>query len=188
MPARLRGLPRPIAGLVGSVRDAIDLGLVAAAARLAPDVTFVLAGPVMADIRALRACRNVVFGGAMSHDAIVRWTAGFDVGLAPYVRTPFTDALMPAKLKEYLAAGLPVVATSLPELRRFDMRHPSLLRFADTPETFVAAIRAAVHDTSPEAVAARRAVARQYDWTRQIARLRALVDEALPKRPRAVAR
>jgi glycosyltransferase involved in cell wall biosynthesis len=188
VPAPLRGLRWPIAGLIGSVRDAIDLELVASAARLAPDVTFVLAGPVMADIGALRACRNVIFGGAMTHETIVRWVAAFDVGLAPYVRTPFTEALMPAKLKEYLAAGLPVVATGLPELRRFDARHPAMLRFAATPATFVAAIREAARDVSPEAVRARRAVARQYDWTRQIASLRALVDEALHERPRAVAR
>ena len=182
LPPALQALRRPIAGIVGSVREASDLPLLAAAARLAPDVTFVFAGPVMTDVSVLRACPNVVLTGAMPHDAIIEWMAGFDVGLAAYVHTPFTEDVMPLKIKEYLAAGLAVVATGLPELRHFGSLHPSLIAFADSPEAFVAAIRAGIADRSAAAVAARRAAAREYDLSCQLARFRAMLDAAIALR------
>ena len=39
-----------------------------------------------------------------------------DAGLIPYARNPLTDSIFPMKVYEYLAAGLPVVATPLPAL------------------------------------------------------------------------
>jgi glycosyltransferase involved in cell wall biosynthesis len=47
----------------------------------------------------------------VSHDDVPRVLAGFDVGLIPFRRTPLTAGVNPNKLYEYLAAGLPVVAT-----------------------------------------------------------------------------
>ncbi|MEO5824049.1 MAG: glycosyltransferase [Vicinamibacteraceae bacterium] len=174
----LRGRPGPVVGFVGSLRPATDLALLTAAARLAPDLTFVAAGPVMADVRPLEACPNVVLTGPLSHADVVRWIAGFDVGVLPYLRTPFTHDLMPMKLKEYLAAGLPIVSTPLHEVHAFDAIHPGLITFADTAPAFVAALRAAIAVRQPDSVAYRQSVARQYDWTVQIATLRAVLDEA----------
>jgi glycosyltransferase involved in cell wall biosynthesis len=40
-----------------------------------------------------------------------------DVGLIPHVSSPLTRAMSPLKLYEYLAGGLPVVATDLQPMR-----------------------------------------------------------------------
>jgi glycosyltransferase involved in cell wall biosynthesis len=181
-PRLLRDRPGPVVGFVGSLRPATDLALLTAAARHAPDLTFVAAGPVMADVRPLEACPNVILPGALSHAEAMRWIAAFDVGILPYVRNPFTHDLMPMKLKEYLAAGLPIVSTPLHEVRAFDAAHPGLIAFADTAPAFVAALRAAIAVRRPDVIARRQSVARQYDWQVQIATLRAVLDEAAAAR------
>ncbi len=42
--------------------------------------------------------------------------SGADAGLIPYARNELTNSIFPMKVYEYLAAGLPVVATPLPAL------------------------------------------------------------------------
>jgi glycosyltransferase involved in cell wall biosynthesis len=86
---------------------------------------------------------------------------------------------MPVKLKEYLAAGLPVVATPMAEVKRFAEHHPSLVRFAADPAGFVAALRASLADDSAEMSAHRITVARQFDWNYQMARMKELIEQAL---------
>jgi glycosyltransferase involved in cell wall biosynthesis len=179
LPAPLRSLPRPIVGYVGSLRAVVDRAMLAHAARVMPEASFALIGPIMADIRELAACRNVWLPGPMSHTDIVRCMSAFDVGIIPYVINAFTSSLMPMKLKEYLAAGLPIVSTELPEVQRFDAEHGPLVTFAQDPATFAGAIRVALADREPAVVARRLAVAQRYDWPGRIALMRRSMEEAL---------
>jgi hypothetical protein len=88
---------------------------------------------------------------------------------------------MPVKLKEYLAAGLPVVATHLPEICRFADQHPGTISFADTPETFAAALRVAVAEDTAS-VERRMEIARHYDWNVQMSQMSAWMRTALAAR------
>jgi glycosyltransferase involved in cell wall biosynthesis len=174
---------RPVVGYVGSLRSATDLELLASAAELAPDLEFVLAGPRFVDVTRLATRPNVRLLGAIPHEDVMKYMVRFDAGVLPYMINQFTAGIMPVKLKEYLAAGLPVVATPLPEVRRFAERHPGLVRFADDPQEFVAALRIALSDSAPEAVERRVAVAREYDWSGQMARMTELIEQALARTP-----
>jgi glycosyltransferase involved in cell wall biosynthesis len=174
--ARLAGL---VIGFVGSLRNEIDLALLAAAAELAPDLNFVFVGPVMANVRALAARPNVRLVGPVPHAEVARYMARFDVGVLPYVLNPYTAAIMPAKLKEYLAAGLPIVATPLPEICRFADEHPEVVTFANGAPDFVAALRAAAAKNGPAAELRRMRIARRYDWSAQMALMHELMEKAL---------
>ncbi|HEY6141461.1 MAG TPA: glycosyltransferase [Thermoanaerobaculia bacterium] len=174
--ARLAGL---VVGFVGTLRNEIDLGLLAAAAELAPDMNFVLVGPVMADVQDLAARPNVRLVGPVPHSEVARYMARFDIGVLPYVRNRYTEAIMPVKLKEYLAAGLPVVSTTLPEVQRFAGEHPDVVTFADDAPEFVAALRAAAAKNGPAAELRRMRIARRYDWSAQMALLSELMERAL---------
>lgn len=178
----LAGLPRPVIGYVGSIRSATDLTLVAHAAELAPDLQFVLAGPRFVDVAPLAARPNVRVLNPIPHEDIARYMVRFDAGILPYSIDEFTAGIMPVKLKEYLAAGLPVVATPLPEVKRFAEHHPGLVRFAGDPAGFVGALREALSDNAPEAVARRRVVARQFDWGSQMRRMKELLEQALARK------
>jgi glycosyltransferase involved in cell wall biosynthesis len=176
-------LSRPIVGYIGSLRDATDLALLARTAELAPDLQFVLAGPRFVDVAPLAARPNILLLDAIPRQDVMQYMVRFDVGILPYLINGFTAGIMPVKLKEYLAAGLPVVATPLPEVRRFAELHPGLVRFASDPPEFVAALRASLSDSTPEAVAHRVAVARQYNWSGQMALMTELVKHALERLP-----
>jgi len=120
-PDDLRGIPRPIAGYVGSVAPWIDFDLLDEVSRLLPRVSFVLVGPILlgAEISHLRARPNVHFLGPKPHPAVPSYMQAFDVCLIPFLLNDITMSVNPIKFFEYLAAGKPVVATPLPELEPF---------------------------------------------------------------------
>lgn len=180
--AELANHSRPNIGYVGSIRGATDLSLVARAAKLAPDLEFVLAGPRFVNVASLAAHPNVRILDPIPHQDIARYLVRFDVGILPYAVDKFTAGIMPVKLKEYLAAGLPVVATPLPEVKRFAEDHPGLVRFADNPAGFVGALREALSDNTPDALTQRMVVARKFDWGIQMRRMKELIEQALARK------
>jgi hypothetical protein len=111
----------------------------------------------------------------VSHDVLVQTMTHFDAGILAYVVDDFTTGIMPAKLREYLAAGLPVVSTPLPEICRFAEKHMGVIEFAADPSAFVTAVRCAVTKNDAAAVERRLEVARQYDWSAQLSKAGALI-------------
>jgi len=177
-PHLLDTIGRPVIGFAGSLRSATDLDLTARVARLAPDLNFVLAGPHLADTRELAALPNVHLLGEMPHEDVIELMVRFDVGILPYVLNRFTAAVMPVKLKEYFAAGLPVVATPLPELVSFAAAHPGMMSFASDAEAFASALRTELARNTPDAEQRRMALAREFDWARQIERMMDAMEHA----------
>jgi glycosyltransferase involved in cell wall biosynthesis len=178
-PPLFDGLRGPVAGFVGSIRDQTDVALLEQTVALAPELNFVFVGPVMTNVSRLAAQPNVRMSGPVPHHEVMHYMAHFDAGILPYVIDDYTTGIMPAKLKEYLAAGLPVVSTRLPGVCRFADRHPGVIDFASDAESFTAALRAAVANNCPEAVERRVAVARHYDWPEQLARVSETIAEMM---------
>ena len=176
------GLSRPIMGYVGSIRGSTDIALLTNAAKRAPDLQFVLAGPRFIDVGPLGSQPNVRLIDPIPHADVMNYMVRFDVGLLPYSINKFTAGIMPVKLKEYLAAGLPVVSTPLPEVCHFADQHCGLVRIANGADEFEASLRAALADNSPEVVDRRISVAREYDWSDQMARMMELLEESLAVR------
>jgi hypothetical protein len=54
--------------------------------------------------------------GRRPYESLPAYCKGFDVGLIPFVLSELTLCANPLKAREYLAAGLPVVSTDLPEV------------------------------------------------------------------------
>jgi len=173
------GLRGPVAGFVGSLRDQTDLALLEQTVALAPDLNFVFVGPVMTNVSRLAAHPNVRIVGPVPHRDVMRYMTHFDVGILPYVIDEFTTGIMPAKLKEYLAAGFPAVSTALPEVRRFAEKHSGVIEFACDAPAFAAALRAAVSSDDPDVVERRIAVARHYDWSEQLSRVSGMIAEMM---------
>lgn len=120
----------PIAGYHGAIAEWFDFDLLIEVARSMPDWNFVLVGPVLptavakaADFAALG---NATLIGEQAADDVAAYVQAFDVGLVPFRITEMTEGVSPLKLFEYLASGVPVVATPLPTA-------------IDSPSTVVAA-------------------------------------------------
>ncbi|HEV7485254.1 MAG TPA: glycosyltransferase [Thermoanaerobaculia bacterium] len=178
-PSAFEGLTGPIIGFTGTLRDEIDVALLTELARLASDLNFVFVGPVAVDVTRLRAHKNVRFLGAVPHADVVTYTANLDAGILPYLLTDYTADVMPVKLKEYLAAGLPIVSTHLPEICRFADQHPGVISFASDAATFARALRHADADKSLASVEHRMAIARHYDWSEQMSQMSDWIESEL---------
>lgn len=184
VPEDLAALPRPIAGYVGGIHQWIDFAMLREVALAMPDVTFAMVGPVHADASAIADVPNVHLLGQRPHDDVPRYIKGFDVGLVPYARTDYTANVYPTKLNEYLAMGVPVVATDLPEIRRFNTDHGPAVAVAADAREFAAAVRAAIPPSSPEARSERIGIARQNSWATRIAAMSALIEDVIVSRGR----
>ena len=145
VPADLREIGRPVVGYVGGIHQWIDLALLEAAAIRLPEVKFVLIGPCQTDVSRLSSLPNVRLLGAKSHEAVPRYVKGFDVGIVPYRSdSTYTACVSPTKLNEYLAMGVPVVSTDLPEIRRFNAAYGNVVSVVHDANELVCAIRAAL--------------------------------------------
>ncbi|MDO8680053.1 MAG: ElyC/SanA/YdcF family protein [Acidobacteriota bacterium] len=187
-PADIAQLERPIVGYVGGMHQWIDQDLVVDVARRLPHVTFAFVGPEQCDVSRLQACANVTLLGGKAHSSLPGYIREFDVGIVPYRLSDYTSNVYPTKLNEYLSMGIPVVATDLLEIRRFNADHGDVVAIAPSAEAFAAAIERTL--TAPQAghVARRIEVAKTNSWQSRIAKMSALIDEAAGNRSRAEGR
>jgi GT2 family glycosyltransferase len=157
----LANLPKPIIGYYGAISDWFDVELVRQAALARPQWQFVLIGDTFgADTRALKELSNVHFLGEQPYSSLPAYLADFDVACIPFLLTPLTQATNPVKFYEYLSAGKPVVAVTLPELEPFrDYFYP-----VDELTQFVPQLEAALAEQSPAAVQRRIDFARRQTW------------------------
>ena len=182
VPDDLQALARPVIGYVGGLHQWVDQELVAAVAARLPEATFALVGPAQTDVSTLERCPNVRLFGQRAHADVPRYVRGFDVGIVPYRRTEYTANVYPTKLNEYLAMGIPVVATDLPEIRRFNADYGGIVETAGDADHFAALIRAALNDSSPAETSRRIAVARENSWQNRLEAMGRLIDDGLSRR------
>jgi UDP-galactopyranose mutase len=121
---------------------------------------------------------NVHYLGSKTYQELPHYIAGWDVALLPFARNEATRFISPTKTPEYLAAGKPVVSTSIRDVVR-PYAHQGLVRIADTVEEFVAACEAALDEDAAERLRKADVFLRQTSWDGTWARMRSLVDAAL---------
>ncbi len=186
LPEDLRAIPRAIVGYVGGVHQWVDQDLLVLVANRLPQTHFVLVGPLQVDVSRLTRCPNVHLLGGRPHPEVPRYIKGFDIGMIPYHLSEYTAHVYPTKLNEYLAMGLPVVATDLPEIRRFNAGHGDVVAVARTAQEFLEEVRNALEPASPAQLERRMTAARQNSWRARIAQMSALIEGSLAARRAAV--
>lgn len=134
------GLKRPRLGYFGVIDERLDLDLLAQAAALRPDFSFVMVGPVVKIAgSSLPRAPNIHYLGQKPYAELPAYIAGWDVALMPFAHNESTRFISPTKTPEYLASGRPVVATSIHDVVDPYARE-GLVAIADTPAEFVAAV------------------------------------------------
>jgi glycosyltransferase involved in cell wall biosynthesis len=118
MPLDMDALPKPLLGYVGLIDDYLDLALLVSLADRLHEGTVVLIGAANTDISMLKH-KRIELLGVRPYDSIPAYISNFDCCLIPFKINRLTEAVNPIKLREYLAAGRPVVSTPLPEVSQY---------------------------------------------------------------------
>ena len=166
VPPDLSDIPHPILGFFGLIRDWLDLDLLAAVARQRPQWHIVLLGDSAVDLSPYRSFANIHFLGPKPYSSLPAYCKHFDVGLIPFKINELTKAVNPIKLREYLAAGLPVVSTPLPEVELCK----DLVAIADSPKSFVKAVESQLA-SDPAEKQRRMSAMRHETWPEKVTKI-----------------
>ncbi len=177
-PEDLKPIARPRLVFIGGIAYWLDLELLRHLAISRPHWQIVMIGPPMTDIGLLENLENVHFLWRKEYDRLPDYLAWCDVALNPYKDDDIARGSSPLKLYEYMAAGLPVVSTEMPEARRFN----GLVRIAANHDDFVNGIEEILSlDEKTRASNKRRALGEslKHTWENRFLEVERIVKEML---------
>jgi UDP-galactopyranose mutase len=138
-PADQQLIPHPKLGFFGVIDERFDIDLLDALARQKPDWQFVMVGPVVKiDPDSLPRHKNIHYLGSKKYDELPAYLSGWDIALLLFARNDSTRFISPTKTPEYLAAGKPVISTSITDVIR-PYGELGLVQIADDPDQFIEA-------------------------------------------------
>ncbi|MCO5332821.1 MAG: glycosyltransferase [Pyrinomonadaceae bacterium] len=172
IPEDVAGLPHPVIGFHGLLADWVDYGLIMKVAEHFSSGSVVLIGKVSVDaeqkIKVLDGVPNIHRLGRKPYSELPAYCAAFDVALNPFAINELTLAANPLKVREYLAAGLPVVSTDIPEVHQLED-----CLIGTGHDDFIAKIEQALAAPKPRSEVSERI--RHESWESKIEELRALL-------------
>lgn len=166
VPAEIAHLPRPIIGYFGLMAaDWIDRDLLVKIAERFPQGSLVLLGNVTMDLAPLARLPNVHLPGRKPFKMLPAYCKGFDAAILPFPISEVTLNANPLKVREYLAAGLPVVSTKIPEVEVLNQ-----VTIGDTHDAFLRGLDEVLREPGPRAD--RSESMRRESWEERVEELR----------------
>jgi len=147
---------RKVLGFVGALASWLDWALLEELPSLLPEYEIVYVGSWFGSIHGTNN-PQVHFLGHRPYSDLPKYISGFDVSMVPFKITSMTNGVNPIKLWEYLAVGVPVVSTPLPEAIALN----KVVSIASSPQEFADAIRSSSSHCTP---GQRRRVAKNNSW------------------------
>ncbi len=144
IPDEIACLPRPVIGFFGLIADWVDVELLVSVAERFSTGSLVMLGKATTDVSALQRLSNVHLLGRKPYSSLPAYCKGFDVALMPFRVNELTLNANPLKAREYLAAGLQVVSTAIPEVEAL-----GLCRIGADRDSFLYEIEQSLLDPGP---------------------------------------
>ena len=172
-------LPHPRVGFFGVIDERMDLDLLEGLAAARPEWSLVMVGPVVKiDPAGLPRRPSIVYLGSKRYEELPAYIAHWDVALLPFARNAATRFISPTKVLEYMAAGRPIVSTSIRDVVE-PYGRLGLARIADTVQETANAVAAALRERArPRAAAFDRYLATT-SWDRVWSGMSRLIDDAV---------
>jgi glycosyltransferase involved in cell wall biosynthesis len=173
-------IPRPRLGYFGAVEPwLIDQNLIRRAARERPAWQWIFIGNKSRGVE-IEALPNTHFLAPVPYQELPRYAAGFDVCVLPWdTAHSFTSYGSAIKVREYLATGLPVVISPLPEYE--SMAH--VLRIARSYDDWVRLVEEALNEKDPAAARARQSAVSNGTWDARAEWVSGLIESTLETKP-----
>ena len=171
---------RPVAGYVGVIDERLDLQLIAGIAAALPNWEIRMVGPVAKiDPADLPKAPNIVYSGHKCYAELPEVMAGFDVALMPFAINEATRSISPTKTLEYLAGGLPVISTHVPDVVA---DFSSVVHLRSTAAEFAAlCTRLGRRKSATRPDPGTQELLRRYHWDSIAARMQESVTSARPQ-------
>lgn len=177
VPPEMDALPRPRIGFMGAVlADSIDTALMKDLVCRRRDWHFVVFGRALTDISSLLEQPNFTFLGPKPYADMPGLLKGCDVAWIPFLENDLTRDLNPIKLREYLAAGVPIVATDVPCVREYQQ----WVKCVRTLDEFEQAIEESLRD--PGDPRERQQAVAQESWSSRADEIVQIITQALERK------
>jgi glycosyltransferase involved in cell wall biosynthesis len=113
-----------VIGYLGNIRDWIDFDLIEKLLESLNETEYLLfIGPVEKNISGrinmLKENSRFRHIPVVAYPEIFSYIKSFDIGIIPFKVNKFTEGVLPNKFFEYIASGIPIVTTALPDLLQF---------------------------------------------------------------------
>jgi len=178
-------IPHPRLGFFGVIDERFDIDLLDQVAKQRPEWQFVIIGPVVKiDPETLPKHANIHYLGGKKYDELPHYLAGWDIALLLFARNESTRFISPTKTPEYLAAGKPVISTSIRDVVR-PYGELKLVEITDTPDEFIhAAEKILAGSAQSEWLSRVDAFLKEISWDKTWGQMSDLITEVIDrKRP-----
>lgn len=167
-------IPHPRIGFYGVIDERLNIELLKKIAELRPDYQFIILGPVIKiDPDDLPKAKNIHYLGKKEYIELPLYLSGWQCAMMPFALNDSTKFISPTKTPEFLAAGRPVVSTSITDVVN-PYKNESLIHIADTPEDFIDCIEKAMSENTHEWLSKVETFLKGNSWDKTFERIASL--------------
>ena len=176
IPRDLINIKQPIIGFIGGIDFRIDFTILRYIAKQHPNWSVILIGQIKKTLErnvleSIEGFSNIYFLGEKKKKDLPPYLKFINISIIPYYVNESTRTMYLTKLHEHLAAGLPIVSSSLPELMPFK----DLVRIAGSKEQFLKYVEEELQTDCEENIKKRVEVARKNTWENRIDEMAAII-------------
>ena len=175
IPEKLAKIKRPIIGYYGLIADWVDIEPFEYVAKNKPEWSVVLIGKSMLDLSFLKKYSNVHLLGPINYQKLPQYSVNFDVALMPFKTSELTSFVNPLKMLEFMASGLPIVATYLPELDKYS----KIIKLATSKEEFLEKISECLEEKGKIYIQQGVNIAKEETWHKKTQEISSLIEKIL---------
>lgn len=173
IPPDVAALPQPLIGFWGLIHEWIDLELIERIAEVHPEWSVVLIGKAGVNCDGLSQYPNIHLLGQRQYSLLPGYAKAFAAAMVPFKVNRLTMSVNPIKLREYLAAGLQVVSTDLPEVNRY----AKVVHKARTSDEFIALLEDTIANRDLDVIHQCMEAVRDETWTARVEHISGLVEK-----------
>ena len=178
IPDEIKVIPTPIIGFIGAITNyRINWDWIKYMSISHPEWSIVFIGPCLEPPpNEISKQKNIHFLGQKKAELLPGYLKVFDVCIIPYKGEEFLKSCQPTKTFEYLAAGKPVVASDIPELKEYQ----PMVKLCKNAEEFASKIAECLEEgMSPSFVKKRVEIPKAYTWDARVEGTSLLIQEVL---------